>query len=284
MRSKLFLFALLISASLFGQQNLRRIFQPANQHNKIAYGANSKVGHYVQAGDANIYYEVYGSGKPLVILHGGLFGSTMEMGEFIDSLKTRFQVIAISTRGHGKSGIGKTPITYEMKANDVMAVIKAVTKDSVILLGFSDGAYTAYKVASMYPTLVKKLIAIGAGEQIPGLRKVVPFTKEVFKVDTAYWKQQLALMPEPERIEEFWLDMANFYNTMKASKELFSTIKCPVLVMAGELDLNAPLPTVINAYNMIPHSQLSIIPHTGHTVFLENFPAVWTSLIPFLKE
>ncbi len=91
-------------------------------------------------------------------------------------------------------------------------------------------------------------------------------------------------MPQPERIEDFWKDMANFYNTMVASKELFSTIKCPVLVMAGELDRNAPLPTVINAYNMIPHSQLSIIPNAGHTVFLENFAAVWTSMVPFLKE
>lgn len=52
--------------------------------------------------------------------------------------------------------------------------------------------------------------------------------------------------------------------------------------MAGELDLNAPLPTVINAYNMMPESQLSIIPITGHVVFLQNFAAVWASILPFL--
>ncbi len=188
MRSKIFLFILLTTLSAYGQQNLRRIFQPANVVNKIPYGANPQTGHYVQAGDARIYYEIYGSGKPLVILHGGLFGSTMEMGEFIDSLKTSYQVIAISTRGHGKSEIGTSPITFDKKANDIISVIKAVTKDSVTILGFSDGAYTGYKVASMYSENVKKLIAIGAGEQIPGLRKVVPFTKEVFKVDAAYWK------------------------------------------------------------------------------------------------
>jgi pimeloyl-ACP methyl ester carboxylesterase len=61
---------------------------------------------------------------------------------------------------------------------------------------------------------------------------------------------------------------------MVASKELFNSIKCPALVMAGERDLNALLPTVINAYNMIPNSQLSIIPNTGHVVFFENFAAV----------
>ena len=71
---------------------------------------------------------------------------------------------------------------------------------------------------------------------------------------------------------------------MTASKELFASIKCAVLVLSGELDRNAPLPTVINAYYMLPNAQLSIIPNTGHVCFAENFPAVWTSIIPFLKN
>ncbi len=278
------IFLLLVCQCLYGQQNLRRVFQPASVVNKIPYGANPKAGHYVQADDAKIYYEVYGKGQPIVLLHGGGFGSTIEMAAFIDSFQQKFQVIAVSTRGHGKSEIGSTPLTYEQKANDVIAVINAVTKEQCIILGFSDGAYTSYKVASMYPTRVKKLIAIGAGEQVPGLRKVILDTKEAFKLDSTYWKQQLALMPEPERIQEYWTKMADFYNTMTASKALFTTIKCPVLLMAGELDRNAPLPTVITAYNMIPNCQLAIIPNTGHVVFLENFAAVWASILPFLKD
>jgi len=166
-----------------------------------------------------------------------------------------------------------------------MAVVNALTKDGVIILGFSDGAYTGYKVASKYPERSKKMIAIGAGEQIPGLRKVVFDSKVLLKLDETYWKQQLALTPQPERLEEFWAKMADFYNSMTgASKELFATIKCPVLVMASELDRNAPLSTIINAYQMIPKSQLCIIPNTGHVVFLENFSAVWASAVPFLKN
>ncbi|WP_428663208.1 alpha/beta fold hydrolase [Runella sp.] len=252
--------------------------------NKIPYGANAEAGQYVQSIDAKIYYEVYGNGQPIVLLHGGILGSTIEMATFIDSLKKNFQVIAISTRGHGKSEIGNTPITYEQKANDVMAVINAVTKESVVILGFSDGAYTSYKVAGMYPGSIKKIVAIGAGEQIPGLRKVVFNQKELLNIDKDFWNQQKTLMPEPERLEEFWAGMENFYNTMSASKALFGSIKCPVLFLAGELDKNAPLPTIINAYNMTPNSQLSIIPNTGHVVFLENFAAVWASIVPFLKN
>ncbi len=279
------LFILFACSNIFAQQSLRRVFQPENIINEIPYGANPEAGHYVQSDDAKIYYEVYGKGQPVVILHGGIFGSTIEMAEFIDSLKVDYQVIAISTRGHGKSEIGTKPITYEQKAKDVMAVVDKITKNKVILLGFSDGAYTGYKVASMYPDRISKLIAIGAGEQKPGLRKVVfNTTEEAFKMDSAYWKQQLSLMPQPERLQEFWNDMAHFYNSMVASKDLLMSIECPVLVMAGEKDMNAPLPTVINAYNMIPNCQLSIVPNCGHTVFLDNFAAVWASILPFIKE
>ena len=91
-------------------------------------------------------------------------------------------------------------------------------------------------------------------------------------------------MPEHERLQEYWTKMAKFYNTMTASKELFQSIHCPVLVMAGERDMNAPLATVIAAYQMLPNSQLSIIPGAPHPVFLVNFPAVWACVVPFLKN
>lgn len=285
MKTRIFLWVCWVfsCSHIYGQPN-RSASQAAKVVQKIPYGANTEAGHYVQTKDAKIYYEIYGKGQPIALLHGGILGSTSEMAQFIDSLKQNHQVIALSTRGHGKSEIGQLPITYEKKADDVMAVINAVTNEPVIILGFSDGAYTGYKVASMYPEKIKKLIAIGAGEQIPGLRKVVFNAKDFLSFGTTFWEQRKALMPEPQRLEEFWASMENFYNTMTASKALLGSIKCPVLVMAGELDRNAPLPTIINAYNMIPSCQLSIIPNTGHVVFSENFPAVWASMKPFLKD
>lgn len=252
------------------------------QNNKIPYGNNDLAGQYVQSRDAQIYYEMYGEGEPIVLLHGGIMGYIDEMEGFIEKLKPRYKVIAIATRDHGKSEIGTERITYQLKTNDVMAVINVITKDSVTILGFSDGAYTGYKVASMYPERVKKLIAIGAGEQIPGLRKVV-ISGGPFNADNEFWKEKKELMPEPQKLEAFWNDMEYFYNNMTASKELFNSIQCPVLVMAGELDRNAPLATVIASYQMIINSQLAIIPNTGHVVFMENFDAVWASIYPFLS-
>lgn len=286
MHSKLLLALsfLLMSVTIQAQQPLRRAFQPANEVNKIPYGANAKAGHYVQANDAKIYYEVYGKGQPIVLLHGGLFGSTIEMAGFIVKMKDKFQVIAVSTRGHGKSEIGNQPLTLEQRANDAMAVINAVTKDSVIVLGFSDGGYSAYKLASMYPNRVKKMIVIGAGEVRPGLREFKFTAKQALTMDKPYWDQQLKLMPEPNRLEDVFNQVANCYNNVTVSKDLLSTIKCPVLVMAGDGDQGNPVERVVSAGRFIPKHQICIIPMCGHTVFNENFAASWASIEPFLTH
>jgi pimeloyl-ACP methyl ester carboxylesterase len=282
----LFLLSVFTLSAYSQQQRPEQLkhFMQALPASTTPYGANPKAGHYVQADDAKIYYEVYGKGKPLVVLHGGIVGSTFEMYQFIDSLSKYYQVIAVSTRGHGKSEMGSGMPTYERKAADVNAVINAVTKDSVTVLGFSDGAYTGYFLAAARPEKIKKLIAIGAGEWKQGFRTFNNSRQALFSMDSSYFKQQLALMPEPQRFDEWLRTMNQYYNTVSIGKETLSAIQCPVLVMAGELDQNAPLKTVIAAYEMIPHAQLSIIPNTPHPVFLVNFSGVWANIRPFLNQ
>jgi pimeloyl-ACP methyl ester carboxylesterase len=278
------LFILIISIEMNAQQNLIRAFQPPNVVNKIPYGNNPQTGRYVQTKDAKIYYEVYGKGQPIVLLHGGLFGSTVEFADFIDQLKQNYQVIAISTRGHGKSELGKEPLTLEQRANDAMTVINAVTKDSVIVLGFSDGGYSAYKLGAMYPERVKKMIVIGAGEIRPGFREFKFTAKQAMEMDKPFWEQQLKLMPEPNRVEDLFTQVANCYNNVTVSQSLLSTIKCPVLVMAGDKDDGNPVERVVSAARFIPNHQISIIPNTGHGCHNDNFPAAWASIEPFLKK
>jgi pimeloyl-ACP methyl ester carboxylesterase len=281
----LLVFFLCVGLQGFGQTTLRHFMQQQpSPAGAVPYGNNSSAGHYVKADDARIYYEVYGKGEVLVLLHGGVYGSTYEMYQLIDSLSKYYRVIAVSTRGHGKSEIGHSPYTFEQKANDVLAVINDVTKDSVMVIGFSDGGYAGYKLASMYPARVKKLVAIGAGELEAGKRKFTFDLPYAMSLDSPYFKQQLTLMPEPQRLQAFWTKMETFYNSVTVGEELFSTIKCPVLLMAGELDMNSPLPTILAAYGHISTHQLSIIPGAPHPVFLTNFPAVWASLAPFLSQ
>ena len=248
------------------------------------YGNNPSVGHYAQADDAKIYYEIYGEGKPIVILHGGGVGTPYEMGAMIDNLRRDYQVIVVSTRGHGRSEIGHKSLTYEQKANDVMAVIREVGLTPVSIIGFSDGAYTAYKVASMYPQTAERIVAIGAGTLSPGYFQAGTLNvADMEKLDAAFIAQQKHIMPEPERLQEFWTDYMDFWSKMDVGRELFATIKCPVLLIAGDEDDHAPIATMMEAHQMIPGSRLCIVPKAWHTAFLDNPTLTWAAIEGFLR-
>lgn len=278
------LIVLLISLSSCGGKDTSR----SATHQQIVptavtYGNNTANGHYVQSDDARIYYEVYGQGEPLVVLHGGIVGSIQEMGQFIDSLSQTYKVIAISTRGHGKSEMGITAPSYSQKAKDVNAVLQHEAASKATLLGFSDGAYTGYFFAKDYPEKIDRLVAIGAGEWIKGFREFNMDYETLLAADSTYWQQQLTIRPQPERIHEWFASINTYYNTLEIGEDIFSQVKCPVLVMAGEKDENAPLNTVLDAYRMIPDAELGIIPNAPHPAFLVNFRAVWACIMPFLK-
>ena len=91
------------------------------------YGNHPTAGKYLNVGDAKIYYEVYGRGKPLLLLHGGFLGYIDEYSPYIPELSKMYKVIAIATRGHGKSEIGSKPYTEKLFAEDVLAIINKET-------------------------------------------------------------------------------------------------------------------------------------------------------------
>lgn len=288
MRSFLLTVSLIIATTACAQQN--KPMRYALQHEAapagtIPYGNNAAEGHYVTSDDAKIYYEVYGKGSPVVVLHGGIFGSTFEMYHFIDSLKTGHQVIAISTRGHGKSELGKQAHTYQLKAKDVLNVVSAVTKDKATIIGFSDGGYTGLVFASLYPERVEKLVVIGAGERHPGDSVNSITVEQAFNLDKPYWEQQLALMPEPKRLNELFEKVQDeFNNKFVADEKLFSNITCPVLVMVGDHDNFISVEHAANAAKFIVKGQLSVIPAAGHASFLENWPVAWATIDYFLQH
>ena len=244
------------------------------------YGDNSVAAHRAQAGDAKIYYEVYGKGEPILLLHGGGLGSAYEMGCFADAFRADHQVIVMSTRGHGRSEIGHTPFTLEQRADDIKAVLKdARINRPVTIIGFSDGGYSAYAFAAKFPKDVKKIATIGSGE--------VLLTNKFFVFDLEAWKkydadfiaQQQALMPEPDRWQEMLRMYEEMWNSTVVSKEIFSKIKCPVLLINGERDQNSPLLTAFAAYYELPDARLSIIPAAPH-----DADAVMSVVKPFVEE
>lgn len=195
-----------------GSSNLRYFLQqPGQVSSAVPYGNNTKAGRYVSSGDARIYYEIYGEGKPFVVLHGGGPGSTYEMGVFIDRLKENFRVIGVSTRGHGRSEIGHTAFSLKLRADDIRSVLTdAGVTEPAMVIGFSDGGYSAYALAAYYPESVKRMITIGAGEVQQSNRRFVFSLDEWKSFDPAFIEQQKKIMPEPER----WPEMLTMYEKM----------------------------------------------------------------------
>lgn len=260
--------------------------KPGVKGSSTPYGNNLKQGHYIQAGDAKLYYEVYGTpetGSPVFVFHGGGVGTPYEMGGLIDKLPPNHQVIVVSTRGHGRSEIGHTPLTYEQKAQDMLTVMRTVTRRPATLLGFSDGAYTAYEVAVLAPQAVDRLVAIGAGTLKAGYFKPGLTVEDLRKTDPAFVEQQLGLMPEPERYQEFLTNYMQFWSKLHVGKETFGSIQCPVLLIVGDEDDHAPVATVLEAHQLLPNSRLCVVPKAWHTAFLDNFQVTWDAIHPFVE-
>jgi len=267
----------------FSADAARYFMQGDAEGSSTPYGNNLSVGHYAQTADAKIYYEIYGEGKPIVVLHGGGVNTPYDMGIFIDELKKNYKVIAVTTRGHGRSEIGNTPLTYEQKANDIVAVLNETVNEPVQILGFSDGAYTAYKIAEMYPEKVERIVAIGAGTLHPHYFTGKMDLAEIEKVDKKYCDYHRSIMPEPERWQEFCNKFAKFWYDIEISENIFTKIKCPVLLVVGDEDDHAPVVTVLAAHQMIPNSRLAVIPKAWHSAYFDNYEATAAVVYPFIN-
>ena len=261
---------------------MRYFMQSETIGSPTSYGDNG--GFYVTADDAKIYYEICGAGEPILILHGGGIGSPYELGKILDALKENHRLIVMSTRGHGHSEIGHTPLTYKQKADDALAVLDAEKNfEPIQIFGFSDGAYTAYEIAALYPERVERITAIGAGTLKAGYFSSEISLAELEKLDKKFFAAQKKIRPEPERWQEFLSDYMKFWSEQNIGAETFTKIKCPVLLIVGDEDDHAPVATVLAAHQLIENSRLCVVPKAWHTAFLDNFDVMATAIRQFVN-
>ena len=262
---------------------LRYFLQPPGVRGSLTpYGDNAAAAHRVRVGDADIYYEVYGEGRPLFVLHGGALGSPYELGQVIDQLRGRYKVVVISSRGHGHSEIGHGPMSLRQKALDMLAVMEKITDRPAPVLGFSDGAYTALELAALRPGAVERLVLIGCGTLEKGFFPATLSLEALEKLDRPYVDQMRRLMPEPQRLGAFLNDYMAMWHTTSVGKEAFGAIRCPVLFVVGDGDTHAPVKTVLEAKEMTAKSRLCVVPDAGHAAFLDNWPVTWAAISQFL--
>lgn len=234
------------------------------------YGTNSNVGKYAEVNGIKLYYEVYGEGHPLVVLHGN-GGSSKDAAPHYPELIKKYKVIVIDNRGQGKSTDTDSPLTYNQMASDVNALLEELKIDSVYIWGQSDGAILGLLLAINHPQRVKKLLAFGANTQ--------PDSTAVF-----YWaiadgirtiKKSSDL--KEKKLNQLMLDHPNIpFSSL-------SKIKIPVLVMAGDRDVIRPEHT-LKLFQNIPQSQLCILPGTTHGASWEKKDLFLKLLYDFFDE
>ena len=221
-----------------------------------AYGSNNKAGHYVNINGNRIYYEEYGEGTPLLLLHGALQSIDAFYNQ-IPQLSKSFKVIAVDTRGHGKSTADSTRLTYELYADDMNKLLDSLHLDSVNVLGWSDGGNTGLILAMQHPEKVKKLAVTGA-VLFNDHTSILAWVNDTIRNQIANMEKTGEHSFEL-RVKQCLLDEPHISpNALKA-------IQCPVLVMVGEHDVVKPAHTELIAKS-ITHSELVIFKNATHDV------------------
>ena len=252
----------------------------------INYGSNQ--GKYIKLSNTNIYYEEYGSGVPLLLLHGG-FGSIHDFQYVIPKFAKHFKVIAVDSPGHGRSEQSDS-LSFELMTDYYSKIIDKLKLDSVYVLGYSDGGITGLLLAEKRPDKVKKVIASGANSRMDGIKpEVLDYIKLVNPtfIET-YQKEWLedykSKSPNKDKWEKFITDMTKMYsNETLITDSILSNIKAKVLLVFGDRDV-VKLEHGIEMYQKISGSQLCILPNTPHEVFSANPDLICDIGIKFLSE
>jgi pimeloyl-ACP methyl ester carboxylesterase len=231
----------------------------------VNYGDNREAGNYKKINGINLYYEVYGTGRPLVFLHGS-GGSIKSAGAKIDYFKDYFKVIAIDSRAHGKSIDTTTKeLTYVQMASDIKVLLDSLNIDSAFVQGQSDGGIIGLLLAINYPGKVAKLATYGAN-MFPGKKAVFDeiddLVLDTLKTTKNFTTKRLfSLLAYQPNITE---------------KDL-QKIKCPVLIMSGDRDV-IRLEHSIKIFYNIPNSNLFVMPGATHFGTVEK-PALFNLVL-----
>lgn len=239
------------------------------------YGQNASAGHYAPVNGIRLYYETYGKGAPLLLLHGNR-GSIANFSHQIPVFSQYFKVIAVDSRGQGKSTEDGRPYSYDLFAEDMKAFLDYLDLDSVRIVGWSDGGNTGLIMAMRYPAKVKKLVTMGANVFIdhsvvsPKVFHLVKKQLRALRKDTAYRARNQS------RLARLLLQYPQHRFT-----EL-ERITCPVLVMAGEHDLIKTGHTKSIAAHLA-NSTLLIVPGATHQLPEANPKVFNRYVLDFLR-
>ena len=252
---------------------------------------------YAPVNGIKMYYEVHGSGEPVVLLHGAFMTITNNWTGWIDELSRTRKVIAVEMQGHGRTADTKRDITYENLAGDVAALLKALDIPRADLIGYSMGGTVAMQCAIRHPDKVRKVVVISSVFRRDGMVKEAldmfpKLTADAFKgspIEVEYKK----LSPTPDDFPKFvkrLLATASSGHDLGADKLKATT--APMFFIHGDAD-GIRLEHVAEMFrlkggeihgDMKPRStsRLAILPNTTHVTLMQRIPIIVPMVNDFL--
>lgn len=251
-----------------------------------AVSSRAGTGHRIPINDITLYYEIHGTGKPLLLMHGGLVFIETFYNQ-IPVLARKYMVIAPDSRAHGRTTDSSKPLGYHLMAEDMAALLKHLKVKKASIVGWSDGGIIGLDLAMNHPDLVERLVVIGANfntgamtaESNEMVKKMNPDTLEIKPVHDFYAR----IAPDPQhwpafvdKIRTLWLTQPN-YTAADLKK-----IKAPTLIILGEND-SIRKDHGEEMERSIPGSKLLIIRGASHFVGMEKPDELNKAIIDFLK-
>ncbi|MBS1915442.1 MAG: alpha/beta hydrolase [Bacteroidetes bacterium] len=256
----------------------------------------SKSG-YAPINGIKVYYEVYGEGKPLILLHGAFYTIEMNWGELIPKLSKTRKVIAIEMQGHGHSPFSDRKLSITNLASDVEKVMDYLKIDSADVAGYSMGGSVAYQFAVQSPKRLRKLVIISSTYKTNGWLPIVNGAFKDFKPEffdnTPLQAAYDAVAPDKTKWRKFLEQMFVFAKEpFNVGDSNIAKISAPVLIISGDNDGLDKI-ELIKTYQLLgggvsdlqpmPKSQLAIVPSQGHVSLMMQTTTILTYLNNFLK-
>ncbi|MEP7252288.1 MAG: alpha/beta hydrolase [Ginsengibacter sp.] len=230
----------------------------------VNYGDNTAEGKFYDIRGVKMYCEIYGSGTPLLMIHGN-GGSIKSFKSNIPFFAKKYKVIVLDSRAQGKTKDGSDSLSFEMMADDEAALLDELHIDAAYVIGWSDGGINALLLAMRHPEKVISLAATGANIW-PDSTAFDPNFWRDEKKDYDSLKDIQPNTPEEKNDRKlFMLD----WEQPHISLQSLGSIKSHALIICGDHDLISTEHTKLIAQN-IPHGELWIVPNSGHATLKEH--------------
>ena len=239
---------------------------------------------YVEHEGARIWYSSYGSGKPVILLHGGLGHSGNWGYQLPTLLRSGYRAVLIDSRGHGRSTRDQRPFSYELMASDVLAVMDALHLEKPGLVGWSDGACTALILAARAPSRIPGVFFFACNMDPSGVK---PFeaTPTMNRCFTRHARDYAQLSVTPEHFKDFVADVTLMQQTQpNYSAHDLQSIRVPVAIVQSEHEEFIKREHAEYLAQAIPDAEFIVLNGVSHFAPLQRPEQFNDAILGFLQK